>query len=149
MKVSVTIRIPFYPTENEDKIKICVENLLGEIPEFQEKDLGEYKLLEKSDIDIRSIENFFSYIRKAEILDSVRRYSVIDYSENSVVFSFHKQALFVGKMAVIAPDTSSPLGNVELWIRGRDPEKILDWIAPQTEDGREITPSKFNDIFNL
>jgi len=149
MKVNVSIKVPFYPTENKDKVIECVQNLIGETPDFQEESMEDYKLLVTNDINVRLIENFFNFIRNAEILDSVRRCSSIDYSESSLIFSFHKQALYIGKIAVITSDTSSPLGNVELWIKGRDPEKILDWIAPQTEEGREITHRRFNDIFNL
>ena len=149
MKVNVSVKVPFYPTENKEKVIECVNNLIEEIPEYQELSINNHKLLVFNDIDVRSIENFFNYIRNAEILDSVRRCSSIDYSESSLIFSFHKQALFTGKFAVITSDTSSPLGNVELWIKGKDPERILDWMAPQTEDGREITHRKFKDIFSL
>jgi predicted RNA binding protein with dsRBD fold (UPF0201 family) len=73
----------------------------------------------------------------------------MDYTKSALVFSLHKQALFAGKLAVVTADTTSPLGNVELWIYGSDPEKILDWLAPQTIDGREQTPRKFSEIKSL
>ena len=149
MKTKITIEVPFFPTENRSKIIQCLENLIGEIPEIQEKEKNDHSIFIVDNIDIKTIESLFNYIRRAEILDSVRNCSLIDYNTRSVIFSLHKQALYTGKFAIVTPDTSSPLGNVNLMIQGKDPNQILDWFAPQTVDGKEIKPRRFNEIFNL
>ncbi|GAI73498.1 unnamed protein product, partial [marine sediment metagenome] len=67
----------------------------------------------------------------------------------SVTFLLHKQALYINKIAVITPDTSSPLGNVKLIIKGGNPIEILNWITPETSDGEELVIQKFRDYQKL
>ena len=149
MKVKINVRIPFYSTESKAKLEICINNLLGYIPEISEEVISGERFLITEDCSVDKIQDFFNFIRETEILDAVRSCAIMDYTEPALVFNLHKQALFAGKLAVVTVDTSSPLGNVELRIYSRDPEKILDWIAPQTIDGKEQTPKKFSEINSL
>ena len=149
MCASLAISVPLFSTENREKVETCIFNLLGINPEFEERKIFNYSLLEAENLPISGLENFFNYIRIAQILDAVRSCSTLDFSKNSVVLHFHKQALFAKKFAVITSDTSSPLGNVELSIKGKNPENILDWLAPQTVEGRETRKRKFNEINSL
>jgi len=149
MKVRIKVRIPFFSTENKSKIEVCISNLLGYVPELSEKVISEERVLETEDCSVNTIHNFFNFIREKEILDTVRSCAIMDYANHALVFNLHKQALFVGKYAVVTADTSSPLGNVELWIFGKEPEKVLDWIAPETIEGKETIPRKFSEINSL
>ncbi len=149
MCASLAISVPFFSTENRGKIETCIYNLLGVIPELEKRKIFNHFLLEAENLPISGLEKFFNYIRAAEILDAVRFCATLDFSRKSVILYFHKQALFAKKFAVITADTSSPLGNVELSIKGNNPEKILDWLAPQTVEGRETRKRKFNEISSL
>ena len=111
-----------------------------------EKEENKQKFLIAEHIPIDFLAKFFNHIRSMEILDTVRHCAFLDYSSNRIVFYFHKQALFSGKLAVITQDTSSPLGNIELHLEHFDPERILDWIAPQTSEGKELRKTSFNEI---
>ena len=144
MKIKINVRIPFYSTESKAKLETCINNLLGYVPEISEEVISGERFLITKDCSIDKIQIFFNFIRETEILDTVRSCAIMDYTKPALVFNLHKQALFAGKLAVVTADTASPLGNIELWIYGNDPEKILDWIAPQTIDGREQTPRKFS-----
>jgi predicted RNA binding protein with dsRBD fold (UPF0201 family) len=149
MSASLTISVPLFSTESKEKIMVCVSNLLGLTPEFSERKVLNFTVLEAENLPISGLERFFNYIREAEILDAVRYCATLDFARNSVVLNFHKQALYMNKFAVVTADTASPLGNVELSIRGKNPEKILDWITPQTIEGRETRKRKFSEISNL
>jgi predicted RNA binding protein with dsRBD fold (UPF0201 family) len=149
MCASIVISVPFYSTENKKKIEACVSNLIGEVPNLEEKKIQNHIILEAENLSISGIETFFNYIREAEILDAVRKCAILDFSKSSVILHFHKQALFVKKYAVVTSDTSSALGNVELRIKGKNPEKILDWLAPETSEGRETRRRRFSEIKNL
>ncbi len=149
MNVKINVRIPFYSTENKSKLVTCINNLLGYIPEISEEVISGKRFLKTEDCSVDKIQDFFNYIRETEILDTVRSCAILDYSSSALVFNLHKQALYSGKLAAVTADTTSPLGNVELWIFGSYPEKILDWIAPQTIGGKEQIPRKFNEINSL
>lgn len=149
MSTSLRISVPLFSTENREKIETCINNLLGEVPDFKERSIQNHSILETEDLPISGLENFFNYIRSKEILDAVRKCAILDFSTSSVVLHFHKQALFVKKFAVITADTASALGNVELSIKGKNPEKILDWLAPQTIEGQESRKRRFSEINHL
>jgi len=147
--LTITVKMSYYSTENKQKLEQCFIHLLGELPEIQEvKDIETKKLVAENQ-PISSIRNFFFIIRERKILDTVRKCAFIDEINESVSFLLHKQALYVNKIAVITSDTSSPLGNVELIIKGGNPIEILNWIAPETSDGEELIRQKFRDYQKL
>ena len=149
MKLEMTLRIPFYSTENREKIETALVNLFGEIPELIEQKEENLSFLTSNKLEINSLRIFFNYIRRNEIIDTVRKCTLIYPSEGNIIFNFHKQALMVEKIVVITPDTSSPLGSVELTIHTQNIEKFLNWLVPKTHEGKILKPKKFNDIFNL
>ena len=146
---SVSLDIPFYSTESREKLERCITNLLGYLPPLTEVKARNYQVLKAEEIKIESLNAFFDYIRKAKILDTVRKCSYISKPEQELVFKFHKQGLYVNKIAIVTSDTSSPLGNLRLKIKSSDPLKILDWIAPETEEGFETKKRYFGEVFNF
>ncbi len=149
MVLTITVKMSYFSTENKQKLEQCFIHLLGELPEIQEVKDFETKTLLSENQPISSIRNFFFIIRERKILDTVRKCAFIDEINESVTFLLHKQALYVNKIAVITSDTSSPLGNVELIIKGGNPIEILNWIAPETSDGEELVLQKFRNYQKL
>ncbi|MHA1687254.1 MAG: RNA-binding domain-containing protein [Candidatus Heimdallarchaeaceae archaeon] len=149
MNITISIKIPLFPTETKEKVLKCFERLLGSIPKVSEIEEHSTLYLVADNVPIKKLEKIFNLIREQQILDTVRNCADIDYSTNSLIFYLHKQALYSGKIAIITSDTTSPLGQVELHIRNKDPKEILDWIAPKTVDGREIKKTVFDDVYKL
>ncbi|MBY9000374.1 MAG: hypothetical protein KGD64_05635 [Candidatus Heimdallarchaeota archaeon] len=149
MNPTLSLDILFYSTESREKLEKCITNLLGYLPQLIEEEYKDHLILRGNEVKIESLQYLFDYIRKAKILDTVRRCVFIDNEKQELVFNFHKQALYVNKIAIITRDTSSPLGNLRLKIKASDPLIILDWIAPETEEGHEITKRSFEEIYQL
>ena len=149
MTITVSVKIPLFPTESKEKVLKCFETLLDSIPKISEIKEHSTTYLVAENISVKKIEKIFTLIREQQILDTVRNCAIIDHPTNSVIFYLHKQALFSGKIAIITSDTTSPLGQVELHIRNKDPKAILDWIAPKTVEGKEVTKTTFKDVYKL
>ncbi len=149
MQLKVSLRVPLYPTEEEDKVLVCFENLVEELPEIKQIAEDNITYLIADNIPMKTLERLFNYIRRNGILDSVRKCISYDTTLDSLVINLHKQALFVNKIAFITEDSSSPLGNVQLIIKAENSYEFKDWFAPKTEDGKEIQPRKFSEIFSL
>ncbi len=149
MQIKLSLRVPLYSTENESKVMICIENLLGVQPELKRIDDAEITYLIAENLPIDVLKRLFNHIRQNFILDSVRQCMKRDYYSNSLVVPLHKQALFTNKIAFTTEGTSSPLGNVELIIQPDNCDKFLDWFVPKTEDGKELSPRKFSEISTL
>ena len=149
LKLKISIKVPFFSTEDRLKLESLIYNLLGELPNLTEIKEADLVYLTANDIDIRSLRPFYVYIREHEIIDTVRKYAIVNPVEQVITFNIHKQALTVGKIAVVSEDTSPPLGNAELTIQVEDTEKFLKWFTPKTIEGKVQNPTKFKDIFNL
>lgn len=149
LKLTVSIRVPFYSTEDKSKIESAIRNLLEFLPKLSEVKDNKIVFLTANEINVNSLKLFFNYVRQHEILDTVRRYARVNPLKGEVIFYIHKQALTMKKIAVVGKDTTSPLGNVELIIHTDNTEKLLDWLVPETSEGKIINPKKFKDIFNL
>lgn len=146
MKISLSV--PFYPTEMLEKVEVTIINLLEMLPELEHVKMNEYILLRAENIPVESLQKFFNVIRRNRVLDTVRNCAIIEPSR-SITFIFHKQALFVERIAVITKDAASPLGNIELRIQTPFPEKVLDWLAPKTEEGKITHPQPFKAVYSL
>jgi predicted RNA binding protein with dsRBD fold (UPF0201 family) len=149
MQLEMSLRVPLYPTEDEAKVRICFENFTENLPDIMliEEDGLTYLIAEK--LPVETLKRLFNYIRQNGILDAVRKCIKYDTISDSLVINFHKQALYMNKLAFITEDSSSPLGNVELRIKTNNLNDFKDWFAPRTEEGKEILPRKFSEIFNL
>jgi len=147
MKPILTIKIPVYATESRNKVEKCISNLLGYLPEIEKIETTEYTMLKSKDAKIESLQKFFDHIRQAKVLDTVRKCAVINNKNNNLIFNLHKQALYVNKISVITSDTSSPLGNLQIIINSNNPIRILEWIAPKTEEGFVLKKTYFGEIF--
>ena len=147
MNPILTIKIPVYATESRSKVEKCITNLLGYLPEIEEIETKKYKILKSKEVKIESLEKFFNYIRHVKVLDAVRRCAILDKKNNDLIFNLNKQALYVNRISVITSDTSSPLGNLQIIINSKNPFRILDWIAPKTEEGFELKRTYFGEIF--
>ncbi|OLS32312.1 MAG: hypothetical protein HeimAB125_10090 [Candidatus Heimdallarchaeota archaeon AB_125] len=149
MQLEVSLRVPLYDTEDEDKVKLCFENLLDDLPEIKQIEENKLTYLVAENLPVKTLERLFIYIRRKGILDSVRKCIIYYATLDSVVINLNKQALFANKIAFITEDSSSPLGNVQLIIKTSKPYEFKDWFAPKTDEGKEIQPRKFSEIFTL
>lgn len=149
MKLEISLKVPIFSTEDKSKVELCIRNLLDFLPELKEDNENGITILTSDRIKVEALKHFYLQIRQSEILDTVRKQAHINPQTNQIIFTIHKQALSVGKIAVVSKDTTSPLGHLELIIKAEDADKFLNWFAPQTVEGKIQNPSKFNSIFNL
>jgi len=149
LKPKISLLVPFYSTEDKSKLELAIKNLLDYLPNLKQKSIDNIRHLSADNIKLESLKHFYMHIRQNEILDTVRRYANINAEEGQIVFTIHKQALTVNKIAVVSEDASSALGDIKLKIYTKEVEKFLDWFAPETEKGKIIKSGKFKDIFNF
>ena len=149
MQLEIRVQSPIFSTETKDKIEICFENLLGFVPQTYENSEVEPNIIYSDNLEVNSLKRLYLYIRQVEIIDAVRRCISFKGGNKEIIISFHKQALYSGKIAIVTSDTSSPLGSVELLIKTKNTDKFLNWLVPETSFGRIIKHSNFDDIVNL
>ncbi len=89
-----------------------------------------------------SMTNFHKLLRDQKILDTARSVMINGRVGNATVFRLNKQAAFMGK--VNFPPVEEPLGSMHVQITGG--ERVIDWLAPQTEGGEPIEEIDLEDI---
>lgn len=127
----VDIQVEVNPTEDSSRVKQAVENIFGEL-EFEEKKKNTYKLLlahgEGSDILAK-----FSYIlRREQIRAAARAVLYQGLMGNTITFFLNKQVAYAGHISFCEPAGESPLGPIKIKIRSRNPEELIELLAPKT-----------------
>jgi predicted RNA binding protein with dsRBD fold (UPF0201 family) len=138
-KVEVSVNVPVRPTEKVDKVVSAIEKIFpGLTMDMRGDRIEAYDGLE-------SLRNLHKLLRDQMILDTARAVMVEGRVGTIIQFSLNKQAAYVGK--VNFPFEEEPLGSIHVQITGGD--QVIDWLAPETENGvpiREIEISGDEDV---
>lgn len=119
------------PTESREKVESAVRQVF---PTLLLK-LEEGKLVGESG-EVSSLDRLHYLLRARRILDAARSAMFAGLEGDASRFSLNKQAAFVGKVAFAGEE--SPLGPVVVEVQAPDVERLLDYLAPRTKDGKPI-----------
>ena len=125
--VSVKVSCPIYPSEKSDKVKKAIINIFPDA-ELEETGRG-FK-------GTASLDYFSKLIRKQEILDSTRSMLFKGIRDSRTVIHLNKQVATVGKVSFT--DARCILGSIDVIIEDEDLETLINRIAPETVDGKEV-----------
>jgi predicted RNA binding protein with dsRBD fold (UPF0201 family) len=119
------------PTEDEEKVKRAVENLLGNA-EFEIKQQRQGSLLVAKAEGMDGLTKFYNLLRRERIRDATRRVLFGGLSGKSIVFYLNKQVAYVGHISFSQPTAESPLGPIKVQIQCDNPRELIEWLAPKT-----------------
>jgi hypothetical protein len=132
LKLSLSVSALLYPTESRDKVLSGISMLFPAL-EFEETDVsaGISKLTGRGDES--NLEVFRRRLREQRILDAARSVFASQCGDGFLEFSLNKQVATVGVISF--PASSEPLGSIHVRIEAVDVQRVIDWLAPPTEDG--------------
>ncbi len=81
-------------------------------------------------------------MRRERILDTARSILKRAVRGNTIMFRINKQAAYRGRLSFSEEDVRSPLGPITFIIECRDPNEVIDWLAPPTSRGHPIWEKK-------
>jgi len=131
--IDVRIEAPVRDTEVTDRVADAVRNV------FPDADL----VHEDGHLvaEAHTLDAFSDVLHEQEILDTARRVFLRNSTDEGFSFSLKKQAAFEGvvNFAVGEPDE---LGEIDVDVRVREPdvEAFIDYVAPETDEGRPVDP---------
>ncbi|MBE8540534.1 AAA family ATPase [Geoglobus acetivorans] len=129
-RVEVEIETDVFPTEDEEKVKKAVKNLFPDAT----IEIEDGKLYARTS----SLSRFRELLRMQRILDTARSELIRGRSGNRVKVLLNKQTAFVSRINFAEEDAIlSPL-RVTFRLYDIDFERFLDYMAPETRDGRPI-----------
>lgn len=134
MKLRVEVEIR--PTEDRAKVETAVKKIF---PALQLNMAGD--LLVGESTEVEALDRFHQLLRLQMILDSARSVMQRGLHGNVLRFMLNKQVATVGKVSFT--DGESPLGPIVVTLEAPDIERLIDYLAPRTREGKPIREIKY------
>lgn len=126
--IQVSVSALVRPTERQEKVESAIERMFPGLT----MDKGADRI--EAFGGLKSLQTFHKLLREQRILDTARSVMLDGRVGEAVQLRLSKQAAFIGR--VNFPPEEEPLGSIHVQITGD--ERIIDWLAPRTEDGAPI-----------
>jgi predicted RNA binding protein with dsRBD fold (UPF0201 family) len=133
--IDVRIEVPVRDTEVTDRVADAVRNVFPDAEPVHE----DGRLVAEA----HTLDAFSDVLHEQEILDTARRVFLRNSTDEGFSFSLKKQAAFEGivNFAVGGPTGRGEI-DVDVRVRGPDVESFVDYVAPETDDGRPVDPGR-------
>ncbi|HEW89839.1 MAG TPA: hypothetical protein ENG43_00665 [Candidatus Bathyarchaeota archaeon] len=129
--VEVLVEVPVYPTEDPEKVRRAVENVLpGAEYELKPAELGHVLVARASGRD--ALLKLRALVRMERISDAARAVLLSGLEGNTIVFYLNKQVAYVRHISFSEPEGESPLGPMKFVVKCDDARALIDWLAPRT-----------------
>jgi predicted RNA binding protein with dsRBD fold (UPF0201 family) len=123
--IEVSVYTSVRPTERVEKVVSAIEKIFpGLIMDIRDDRIDAYNGPD-------ALQDFHKFLREQRILDTARSVMLAGRVGDAVQFRISKQAAFMGKVSF--PPDEEPLGSLHVQIKGG--KRIVDWLAPKTENG--------------
>ena len=133
------VEAPVKPTESRAKIERAIRKIF---PTLELKLTGD--LIAGESERPESLERLHQKLRLQAIRDSARKVLRSGRDDNRLRFMLNKQAATVSKVSFT--DGESPLGPITVMIESSKPEKVIDYLAPSTHEGKPAKEIKLEEL---
>lgn len=135
LDVRLTVSAIVFPTERRERVEEAVLNIFPglELRYLVQEGFPD-RVEGKGGLD--SLRNLHLLLREERILDTARSVLLEGRRGNSIEFRLSKQVAFVGKANF--PPAEETLGSIYVTVEADDPMLVIDWLAPQTLEGKPI-----------
>ncbi|MHA1799413.1 MAG: RNA-binding domain-containing protein [Candidatus Helarchaeota archaeon] len=136
--LNVRVEAPFNNTESFEKIKKAINTLFIDADCKVELDGVKKKVVANLEGN-NSLSVLYNAFRSQQILDVARRMMLKEQFDDCFVLYFNKQAAYVGKIHFsLVEEESKILGPIKIIVKSENIEEIIDYLAPETIDGKII-----------
>jgi predicted RNA binding protein with dsRBD fold (UPF0201 family)/dephospho-CoA kinase len=130
--IITTVSALVSPTELEEKVRRAIENIFPGARLRMIKQKGYVDRLEGT----AGLDHLHDLLRRQRILDTARSAMFKGLKDDEISFELNKQAAYMGYVNFL--DYELALGGIYVTIRYKDPQLIIDWLAPETREGRPV-----------
>ncbi|MCW3995005.1 MAG: hypothetical protein NWE98_02500 [Candidatus Bathyarchaeota archaeon] len=131
MEVTVFVEADINPTEDEDKVKAAVNNVLANASiTIKPSQKGTILSAEAKGQD--SLVKLRNLLRNDRIRDAARRLLFKSIRGNTISFFLNKQVAFAGHISFSEETAESPLGPIHFTIQTDAPQQIVEWLAEKS-----------------
>jgi predicted RNA binding protein with dsRBD fold (UPF0201 family)/dephospho-CoA kinase len=131
--IETTVSTRLFPTELEEKVRQAVENIF---PGTSLKLIKKEGFVDRLEGTAPSLDELHGLLRNQKILEAARKSMFAERQGPEINLQLNKQAALMGLVNFL--DHEVPLGAIYVTIVTDEPELIIDWLAPRTEEGRPM-----------
>jgi predicted RNA binding protein with dsRBD fold (UPF0201 family) len=130
-EVTVYAEAEINPTEDEEKVKAAVSNVLGNAsitikPTHKGSTLNAEAKGRDSLIKLRNL------LRQDRIRDAARKLLFKSIRGDNISFYLNKQVAFAGHISFSEETAESPLGPIRIIIETDNPRQLVEWLAEKS-----------------
>jgi hypothetical protein len=130
-EIVIRMETEINPTEDEEKVKMAVANLFGNIP-TQTKSSYKGSILTAEAKGQEVLVKLRNLLRMDRVRDAARKFLYAGIRGKTISFCLNKQVAFAGHVSFSEEVAESPLGPIRVMIECEDPRQLIDWLAPRT-----------------
>lgn len=127
MKLQVEAEVK--PTEAKEKVEAAIKRIF---PMLELSSVG--NLLVGKSTSVESLDRLQQLLKQQAIRDSARAVMFRGRQGNLLRFMLNRQVAFVGKVSFT--EGESPLGPIVVTLEAPDIERLIDYLAPRTREGK-------------
>ncbi|MHA1238492.1 MAG: RNA-binding domain-containing protein [Candidatus Odinarchaeia archaeon] len=144
MTFKITVETLLNPTEDEEKVKVALNNIVKGQAKRKTYGRNQYLIVETSNLN--DIEPLYKRLREQMILETARTILLENLSDNKTVFYLNKQAAYMNNVNFCEPEGESPLGPIIVSIEGDKIKDFIDWLTPHTVNGKPVETKTLQDL---
>lgn len=133
------VEAPVKPTESRAKVEEGIKKIF---PALKLRPTGNLVVGESRRPE--ALERLHQKLRLQAIRDSARKVLRDQREGNRLHFMLNKQAATVSKVSFT--DGDSPLGPITVTIESSDLERVIDYLAPRTREGKPVKEVKLEEL---
>ncbi|AFC99551.1 Uncharacterized protein conserved in archaea [Methanocella conradii HZ254] len=130
--ITTTVSALVFPTEPEEKVVRAIRNVFPDARLRMVRQKGYVDRLEGT----AGLDHMHGLLRKQKILDTARSAMLSGLKGREISFELNKQAAYMGCLNFL--DHEVALGGIYVTIEYEEPRLIIDWLAPETREGRPV-----------
>lgn len=128
--ISVHVEVEVNPTEDMEKVKQAVENILGTVT-FQVESRKWGQLLLAKTFGTEGLTKLRNILARERIRAAARKVLLGGMDKTSVIFYLNKQVAYAGHISFSQKTAESPLGPISVQISCSSPRELIEWLTPK------------------
>ena len=130
-EIIVHVEAEVNPTEDEEKVKTAINNILGNAS-FTSSSAYKGSILKAEAKGLDSLTKLRNLLRNDRIRDAARKKLFRSIIGDKISFYLNKQVAFAGHVSFSEETAESPLGPIRVTIETDNPTQVVEWLAEKT-----------------
>ena len=127
--INVEVEVYVYPTEDVEKVKSAVNNIIKNLIFKTEELTKGTKILRGRANGKDALRSFKDLLNRRRIRTAAKAIILSSMTNNSISFYLNKQVAFAHHVSFSMPTAESPLGPIKVKVKSKRILSLIDWLV--------------------